>query len=391
MVVHITGKWFQYGILFIVLLLDLNMWKNQIFYEPILYGQFIGPEGRIYTVFDAYSLENAGNTSIFSFAWRNSTINPLTNETYILQDYRTNSRFRGYSLKIKGLAFIPSLITFVVFGLLIHQFGKKPVISHGTAVFNSTTDTIDSNIGVVHNPNKHGGSSGDYTTNTGSAEYTTDATNSNFTGNNESVGSMSIGNTNSDGNFRRLSNTSGSGSGGRRISNANVASRKQSNNDSSGGTLSSAGSGGRKQSSSGSGGGILSNGSSDRRRSTTSASGQAVDSSGNSLGNSGANVGNSGANIGNSGTNYLGNIGTNEVAGGTRGVRPEQPPQLDEQLTEVEGEEAEPSQGPGGGGRRRGLSPSKKSELERDLLLCELRVENCDLRVNNLSNELAMA
>ena len=45
MEIHITGKWFQYGILFIVLLLDLNMWKNQIFYEPILYGQYTGPEG----------------------------------------------------------------------------------------------------------------------------------------------------------------------------------------------------------------------------------------------------------------------------------------------------------------------------------------------------------
>lgn len=127
MYVHISGKWFQYGILFIVLLLDLNMWKNQIFYEPLAYGQYTGPDGKIFTVLDKYSLSNYGNETMYSYAWRNSTVDPLTNNTFITADYRTNSRYRGYPLKLKAIAFVPSLLTFVVFGLLIHLFGKKPI------------------------------------------------------------------------------------------------------------------------------------------------------------------------------------------------------------------------------------------------------------------------
>ena len=31
--IEISGKWFNYGIIFLVMLFDLNMWKNQIFYK----------------------------------------------------------------------------------------------------------------------------------------------------------------------------------------------------------------------------------------------------------------------------------------------------------------------------------------------------------------------
>ena len=44
--VEISGKWFNYGIIFIVMILDLNMWKNQIFYNPLEYGQYTDAEGR---------------------------------------------------------------------------------------------------------------------------------------------------------------------------------------------------------------------------------------------------------------------------------------------------------------------------------------------------------
>nr|CAD7592207.1 unnamed protein product [Timema genevievae] len=40
--VDITGKWFNYGINVMVMLLDLNMWKNQIFYDPRDFGQYTG-------------------------------------------------------------------------------------------------------------------------------------------------------------------------------------------------------------------------------------------------------------------------------------------------------------------------------------------------------------
>ena len=40
--IQISGKWFNYGIIFLVMIFDLNMWKNQIFYYPEKYGQYIG-------------------------------------------------------------------------------------------------------------------------------------------------------------------------------------------------------------------------------------------------------------------------------------------------------------------------------------------------------------
>ena len=42
--IQISGKWFNYGIIFLVMIFDLNMWKNQIFYYPEKYGQYIGKE-----------------------------------------------------------------------------------------------------------------------------------------------------------------------------------------------------------------------------------------------------------------------------------------------------------------------------------------------------------
>jgi hypothetical protein len=39
------------------MILDMNMWKNQIFYAPIDYGQYTDSEGKIHTIKDEYSLE----------------------------------------------------------------------------------------------------------------------------------------------------------------------------------------------------------------------------------------------------------------------------------------------------------------------------------------------
>ncbi|XP_076328958.1 transmembrane protein 117-like isoform X2 [Tachypleus tridentatus] len=62
-VFHITGKWFNYGIIVFVMILDLNMWKNQIFYSPNVYGQYIGPTNKIYTVDDQEVLKTVVNKS----------------------------------------------------------------------------------------------------------------------------------------------------------------------------------------------------------------------------------------------------------------------------------------------------------------------------------------
>ena len=48
MELQISGKWFNYGIIFLVMIFDLNMWKNQIFYYPEKYGQYIGKKPALY-------------------------------------------------------------------------------------------------------------------------------------------------------------------------------------------------------------------------------------------------------------------------------------------------------------------------------------------------------
>lgn len=109
-----------------VMLLDLNMWKNQIFYNPYDYGQYTGPEGSIYTVQDDYSLVTF-NKSQTTYDFRNSTMNPVTGNAYIAADTHMNTRYLAYSMMVKGIAFIPSIAALIIFGVLIGKFGRfKP-------------------------------------------------------------------------------------------------------------------------------------------------------------------------------------------------------------------------------------------------------------------------
>lgn len=119
----LTGKWFNYGIIFLVLILDLNMWKNQIFYKPYEYGQYVGPGEKIYTVEEPETLRNF-NHSTLTYEWRSTNINPATNLSYLEHDMFLHSRYVGSSLDVKCLAFIPSLAAFVLFGFFIWLFGR---------------------------------------------------------------------------------------------------------------------------------------------------------------------------------------------------------------------------------------------------------------------------
>lgn len=122
--IYITGKWFNYGIIFIVMILDLNMWKNQIFYNPSDFGQYTDSEGFIYTVADQQFLRWA-NQSMMTYEWRWNHVNPKTNRTYGIDDHRMNAKYKGFSLTLKGLAFIPSLTAFCLFGYLLWVFGQE--------------------------------------------------------------------------------------------------------------------------------------------------------------------------------------------------------------------------------------------------------------------------
>ncbi|XP_039616819.1 transmembrane protein 117 isoform X2 [Polypterus senegalus] len=121
--IHITGKWFNYGIIFLVLILDLNMWKNQIFYKPYEYGQYVGPGEKIYTVEDPNTLKEFNETTL-SWEWRCSNYDVKTNRTFCEHDMFLHSRYVGASLDVKCLAFIPSLAAFILFGFFIWLLGR---------------------------------------------------------------------------------------------------------------------------------------------------------------------------------------------------------------------------------------------------------------------------
>ena len=122
---HITGKWFNYGIIVIVMMLDLNMWKNQIIYYPPGYGQYTGPDHKVYTV-DDKNLLATGNQTLWTYAVRASAFDPSTNRTYIEGDLKVNSRYLGYPAYVKSMAFLPCAAGFILFFTLIYQYGRFP-------------------------------------------------------------------------------------------------------------------------------------------------------------------------------------------------------------------------------------------------------------------------
>ncbi|XP_069704325.1 uncharacterized protein [Periplaneta americana] len=119
-----TGKWFNYGIIVLVMLLDLNMWKNQIFYNPKDFGQYTGPDDKIRTVNDPELLQTR-NISYWTWDSR-SHINPDTGLPYYEEDMQMNSRFMNYPLSAKWTAFIPSVIGLVLFVSLVSLYGRFP-------------------------------------------------------------------------------------------------------------------------------------------------------------------------------------------------------------------------------------------------------------------------
>lgn len=166
-----TGKWFNYGIIVFVMMLDLNMWKNQIIYTPLEYGQYIHPQSkRVYTVEkdsstdpDCLLIQNSTNSTlkplsndtesleptrvplVWNYETRSKEINPVTNKSFVETDLLINSRYLGYPSMVKALAFIPIAVGmfpfyfqpsssiyfsfdpgFIFFFTLIYLYGRFP-------------------------------------------------------------------------------------------------------------------------------------------------------------------------------------------------------------------------------------------------------------------------
>ena len=140
--VHITGKWFNYGIIMLVIILDLNMWKNQIFYDPFTFGQYTNTDGYIYSITDQAFI-NSANESVLSYKWRSENINPVTNKSYHQADPHMNSKFLNFPLSLKAIAFIPSIAAFLTFGGLIWRYGREEF------VVEKVVDDVDNIDGCV--------------------------------------------------------------------------------------------------------------------------------------------------------------------------------------------------------------------------------------------------
>ncbi|XP_068671766.1 transmembrane protein 117-like [Montipora foliosa] len=140
--VHITGKWFNYGIIMLVMILDLNMWKNQIFYDPFTFGQYTDEGGYIYSVLDQNFI-NSANKTLLSHKWRSQNINPMTNKSYVETDPHMNSKYLEYPLALKGIAFIPSIIAFITFGGLIWRYGREEFIVEKVVDDVDKIDSVD--------------------------------------------------------------------------------------------------------------------------------------------------------------------------------------------------------------------------------------------------------
>lgn len=110
----------------LVIILDLNMWKNQIFYLPFDFGQYTNSEGHIFTIEDRSFLSVANKTMV-SWEWRNSHVTP-SNQSFTSLDAKMNSKYLGFSLGVKAIAFIPSIAAFITFGLLIWFYGREEFV-----------------------------------------------------------------------------------------------------------------------------------------------------------------------------------------------------------------------------------------------------------------------
>ena len=114
---EIKGKWFAYGLVGMVLLIDTWMWKNQVFYEPLRYGQYTDGRDFIYSITDREFIATA-NATAMSFPYRK--LNDL-----FQYDEKMNSKFKEYSMISKIGAWFPVCMAFLAFLILGIKFSRE--------------------------------------------------------------------------------------------------------------------------------------------------------------------------------------------------------------------------------------------------------------------------
>eukprot|EP00656_Telonema_subtile_P050089 TRINITY_DN6394_c0_g1_i2.p1 TRINITY_DN6394_c0_g1~~TRINITY_DN6394_c0_g1_i2.p1 ORF type:complete len:523 (+),score=107.10 TRINITY_DN6394_c0_g1_i2:93-1661(+) len=107
--VFITGKWFNYALMFFVLLIDIMMLKNNLFYHPRDTGQYVDHNNQVWTVHDPVDGHE------YSWDERHGCCG----------DFKIAAKFTDEPLAHKVLSLFPCLIVFVCMVYLIRRSVKK--------------------------------------------------------------------------------------------------------------------------------------------------------------------------------------------------------------------------------------------------------------------------
>jgi hypothetical protein len=119
---HITGKWFNYGIIMLVMILDLNMYKNQIIYEPNMYAQYTHPTThQVYTVFNTTLVAQVEGGDFTGIDW--------ATRRGMFGDERMQSQFIDASMFKRGITILP-----ILFGFALVVYMYRSANSHTAAV-----------------------------------------------------------------------------------------------------------------------------------------------------------------------------------------------------------------------------------------------------------------
>jgi hypothetical protein len=121
---NISGKWMNFGPLMVIIVLDLNMFKNQLFYVPVDYGQYVDSTDRIWTIVDpnylalAYEdgLLREGAESLIAWEARMGAVNVTASA---LTDVPSNSKYTDQPVAVMAVLGVwQCLMLLFFFGLI---------------------------------------------------------------------------------------------------------------------------------------------------------------------------------------------------------------------------------------------------------------------------------
>eukprot|EP00899_Mesostigma_viride_P008040 jgi/Mesvir1/17237/Mv07650-RA.1 len=130
--VHISAKWLNYGVVFLIHLLDINMLVTQIAYRPLPYGQYTDPASHIVAITNATLVEellhSPNKTQLISWETRRG-----------VGDARMHCRWIDVNVAVELLATIPPLAILIIFLLLTKYGASQAIVGKMQPVHAATT------------------------------------------------------------------------------------------------------------------------------------------------------------------------------------------------------------------------------------------------------------